>query len=83
MYLRKVWIKIKYNSNHVTIWYCRCRARARTIGAYSRIATVIPYLGQSIFLLDLYSVKDWGQYLDDAPEEPETVDSSDSEASYF
>ena len=65
------------------IWYCRCRARARTIGTYSCVATVVWYLGQSICLLNSYSVKDWGQYFDDAPEEPETVDSSDSEASYF
>ena len=40
-------------------------------------------LGHARFLQCLYGVKDWGQYLDDAAEVPETVDSSDSEASSF
>ena len=61
-----VWMK--YDSDHVMVWYCRCRADARTIRTYSHVASVIWYFRQSIFLLDSYRVNDWGQYLDDAPE---------------
>ena len=72
-----VWIK--YDSDHVLAWYCRCRAGARTVGTCLHIAAIIWYLGQSRLLLDTYGVKDWGKYLEDAAEVPETVDSSDSE----
>ena len=74
-----VWIK--YDSDHVLAWYCRCRAGARTVGTCSHVAAIIWYLGQSRLLLDVYGVKDWGQYLEDAAEVPESVDSSDSEES--
>ena len=70
-----VWIK--YDSDHVLVWYCRCRAGARTVGTCSHVAAIIWYLGQSRLLLDAYGVKDWGQYLEDAVEVPESVDSSD------
>ena len=73
-----VWIK--YDSDHVMSWYCKCRAGARTVGTCSHVAAVIWYLGQSRFNQCSYGVKDWGQYLDDAAQVPETVDSSDSEA---
>ena len=72
-----VWIK--YDCDHIKAWYCKCRAGARTVGTCSHIAAILWYLGQSMFNRSKYGVKDWGQYLDDAAEVPETVDSSDSE----
>ena len=74
-----VWIK--YDSDHVQAWYCKCRAGARTVGTCSHVAAIIWYLGQSRFSQDRYGVRDWGQYLEDAAIVPETVDSSDSEDS--
>ena len=74
-----VWIK--YDSDHVQAWYCKCRAGARTVGTCSHVAAIIWYLGQSRFSQDRYGVRDWGQYLEDAATVPETVDTSDSEDS--
>ena len=31
---------IKYDIDQVMVWYCRCRAGARTIGTYSHVASV-------------------------------------------
>ncbi|XP_060602549.1 uncharacterized protein LOC132755673 [Ruditapes philippinarum] len=74
-----VWIQ--YDSDHVKAWYCQCKAGARTVGTCSHVAAVIWYLGTSRQQSDRYGVQDWTQYLDDAAEMPQPIDSSDSEDS--
>lgn len=75
-------IWIQYDPDHIIAWYCKCRAGARTVGTCSHIAAVLWYLGKCMYSrTDNYGVKDWGQYLDDASEIPESIDSSDSEDS--
>ncbi|KAH3779548.1 hypothetical protein DPMN_157481 [Dreissena polymorpha] len=78
---RSYLIWIRYDSDHIIGWYCRCKCGSRTVGTCSHVASVLWYLGQQIPLSREPGVKDWGQYLDDAAEVPEAVDSSDSEES--
>ena len=75
-----VWIE--YDSDHIKAWYCKCRAGARTVGTCSHVAAILWYLGKARYSQTYaYGVKDWGQYLQDAAEIPEPIDSSDSESS--
>lgn len=73
-----VWIK--FSATDIEAWYCRCRAGARTVGACAHVSSVLWFLGQSK-PNTVYGVKDWGDFLQDATDIPETVDSSDSEMS--
>ncbi|XP_060552147.1 uncharacterized protein LOC132713522 [Ruditapes philippinarum] len=75
-----VWLK--YDEDHVIAWYCKCRAGARTVGTCSHVAAVIWYLGMAVHTAETsFGVKDWGEYLEDASANPESIDSSDSEES--
>ena len=65
--------------NKIKEWYCQCRTGARTVGMCAHIASVIWYLGYGRHT-DLKSRIDFGNYIDDAADIPET-DSDDSEAS--
>lgn len=74
-----VWIK--FDSDHVIAWYCKCRAGARTVGTCSHVAAVLWYLGTSKYSdTTTCGVTDWGQFMEDAAV-PIQVDSSDSEGS--
>ncbi|KAH3870711.1 hypothetical protein DPMN_033903 [Dreissena polymorpha] len=70
---------ICYDSDHIIGWYCRCKSVSRTVGTYSHVASVLWNLGQQAPLVKEPGVKVWVQYLDDAAEVSETVDSSDCE----
>ncbi|XP_060603433.1 uncharacterized protein LOC132756389 [Ruditapes philippinarum] len=75
-----VWLK--YDEDHVIAWYCKCRAGARTVGTCSHVAAVIWYLGMAVHTAETsFGVKDWGEYLEDASGNPESIDSSNSEES--
>ena len=75
-----VWIK--YDSDHVKAWYCKCKAGARTVGTCSHVAAVLWYLGLAIHMdKNRYGVQDWGRFLEDAADIPQSVDVSDSEES--
>jgi len=73
---------IKYDTDHIIAYYCKCRAGARTVGTCSHVAAVIWYLGTAVHTEDTsFGVQDWGMFLEDAAALPETIDSSDSEES--
>ena len=75
-----VWVQ--YDEDHIKASFCKCRAGARTVGTCSHIAAILWYLGQARYSQSYdYGVKDWGQFLEDAAEIPESIDSSDSENS--
>lgn len=72
-----VWIK--FNSENIISWYCKCRAGARTVGTCSHVASILWYVGTCRYSINAdVGVSDWCQFLDDASV-PVQVDSSDSE----
>ena len=52
------------------------RVGARTVGTCSQVAVILWYLGKSMYFQNnAFGLKDWGQYLEDAAEIPEPIDS--------
>lgn len=74
-------IWIEYNPVSVTAWYCKCKAGARVVGVCAHIASVLWYLGYARHNPTLkYGVRNWSEFVSDAKDIPETIDSSsDSE----
>ena len=76
---KKYFVYVQYDDSGIQEWYCQCRTGARTVGMCAHIASLIWYLGYARYT-GVKSRIDFGSYLDDAADIPET-DSDDSEAS--
>lgn len=82
------WLIVTFNTScaysiQVTAWYCRCKTGARVVGVCAHIAAVLWYLGYARHIQDSKNigVRNWAEYVEDAANVPEVIDTSDSDDS--
>lgn len=74
---RQYLLWIEFSPISVTAWYCKCKAGARVVGVCAHIASVLWYLGYARHNPNMrYGTKNWGEYVVDASDVPESIDSS-------
>ncbi|XP_053405404.1 uncharacterized protein LOC128558951 [Mercenaria mercenaria] len=72
---------IRHNATEVVSWYCKCRAGSRVVGVCAHVAAILWFLGYARHTgKEMYGTRNWGDYVLDAGNIPQTVDSSDTES---